>query len=293
MQPLKQVLRSDPAPSRWAYRLERLMLTPLFRKVLKVGVPFCLTFVIGTIYFSDPARQEAMALFVADIRQKIETQPEFMVNLLAVEGASPAVETQIRAVFPYEFPISSFDLELDEVRALIADMPAVAQASVRIRHGGVLLADVTERRPVALWRTRQGLGVVDINGVVIAAVDSRAARADLPVVVGDGADLVLPEALDILRAATPLGERVKGLVRLGERRWDVVLDRDQRILLPEEGPVRALERVIVLHQVQDMLERDIAVVDMRLSERPTIRMTQAAQEEWWRVMKLSTEAEQQ
>jgi cell division protein FtsQ len=293
MQSLKQALRPDPAPSRWAYRLERLMLTPLFRKMLRVGVPFCLTFMIGTIYFSDPERQEAMAVFVADLREQIETRPEFMVNLLAVDGASPAVESHIRSIFPYEFPISSFDLELDDVRALIADMPAVADASVRIRQGGVLVAEVTERKPVALWRTRQGLGVVDIEGVVIAAVASRAARPDLPVVAGDGADLVLPEAMDILRAATPLGERVKGLVRIGERRWDVVLDRDQRILLPEQAPVRALERVIVLNQVQDMLERDIAVVDMRLSERPTIRMTQAAQEEWWRVIKSNTGAEQQ
>ena len=80
---------------------------------------------------------------------------------------------------------------------------------------------------------------------------------------------------------------------MGERRWDVVLDRKQRILLPETGPVRALERVIMLNQVQDMLERDLAVVDMRLAERPTIRMTEAAMEEWWRVIKLSAEAEEQ
>ena len=86
---------------------------------------------------------------------------------------------------------------------------------------------------------------------------------------------------------------MRGLVRMGDRRWDVVLDRDQRIMLPEDRPVRALERVIVLNQVQDMLERDLAMVDMGLSDRPTIRMTEAAMEEWWRVIKLSAEAEEQ
>ncbi len=158
---------------------------------------------------------------------------------------------------------------------LIEELPAVAEASVRIRQGGVLVAEVTERQPVALWRNREGLGVVDSQGVVIRDVSARSERADLPIVAGAGAEKMMPEALDILRAAAPLGERV-GLVRMGERRWDVVLDRDQRILLPETGAVRALERVIALNQVQDMLERDLAVVDMRLSERPTIRMTEAA-----------------
>jgi cell division protein FtsQ len=62
-----------------------------------------------------------------------------------------------------------------------------------------------------------------------------------------------------------------------------VLDRDQRILLPEAAPVRALERVIVLDQTQEMLERDIALVDMRLAERPSIRMRERAVNAWWQV----------
>lgn len=95
----------------------------------------------------------------------------------------------------------------------------------------------------------------------------------------------------ILQAAAPLSSRLRGLVRMGERRWDVVLDRGQRILLPETDPVRALERVIVLAEVQDMLERDLAAVDMRLASRPTIRMNENAVSEWWRVTNMTVGAE--
>jgi cell division protein FtsQ len=283
--------KSDPAPSRWAYRMERLMLTPMFRKVLKVGVPFCAAFLGGTIYFSDEARQEKLALTFTEMREQIETRPEFMVNLLAVEGASAKTEAHIREVFPVEFPVSSFDLELDQLRELIEEMPAVADAAVRVRQGGVLVAEVSERQPVALWRNRNGLGVVDVEGVIVDAVLTRAERSDLPLVVGEGAERALPEALTILHAARPLSNRVKGLVRMGERRWDVVLDRDQRIQLPAVGPVRALERVIVLNQVQDMLERDLVVVDMRLADRPTIRMNEAAVEDWLKLTSLSAGTE--
>ncbi len=283
--------KSDPAPSRWAYRMERLMLTPMFRKVLKVGVPFCLAFLGGTFYFADEARQQKMALAFTEMRQQIETRPEFMVNLLAVEGASRTTEAHIREIFPIEFPISSFDLELDQLRELIEAMPSVANASVRVRQGGVLVAEVAERRPVALWRNRNGIGIVDVEGVIVGAVLKRTERSDLPLVVGEGAEKALPEALSVLRAARPLSGRVKGLVRMGERRWDVVLDRDQRIQLPAIGPVRALERVIVLNQVQDMLERDLVVVDMRLADRPTIRMNEAAVEDWLKLTSLNAGTE--
>jgi cell division protein FtsQ len=56
----------------------------------------------------------------------------------------------------------------------------------------------------------------------------------------------------------------------------MVLDNDLRILLPPERAVAALERVIALHQAQDLLDRDLAVVDMRLGDRPTIRLNPTA-----------------
>jgi cell division protein FtsQ len=61
-------------------------------------------------------------------------------------------------------------------------------------------------------------------------------------------------------------------VRMGERRWDIVLDRDQRIMLPVDQPVRALERLIALDQAQELLERDVLTVDLRLQNRPSLRL---------------------
>ena len=80
----------------------------------------------------------------------------------------------------------------------------------------------------------------------------------------------------VFAAAGPLIDRVRGLVRMGERRWDMVLDRDQRILLPGGNPVSALDRVIALNDAQDMLNRDVAIVDMRNADRPTLRMNEEA-----------------
>ncbi|HKL04728.1 MAG TPA: cell division protein FtsQ/DivIB [Roseovarius sp.] len=288
---MQQVTRPDPAPSRWSYRLQRLMLTPLFRLGLRIGVPFCLTFGVATAYLADEGRREAFSLKLADLREQVATRPEFMVSLLAVEGASTGIEEDIREIFPYDLPASSFDLDLEHVQEMVEGLPAVAKASLRIRQGGVLLAKVTERDPVAVWRNFDGLGVVDAEGVVVDELVSRAARPELPLIVGQGADQAVPEALDILRAAAPLQARLRGLVRMGERRWDVVLDRGQRILLPEANPVRALERVIVLDEVQEALARDVVAIDMRLAERPTLRMSENAIQEWWQVTKMTVGAE--
>ena len=90
MQPLNrrpQPAKLDPAPSRWSWRMQRLMLTPLFRFGLRVGMPFVLTFGIGIAYLSNPERQAAITDAMADARASIEERPEFMVNLMAIDGA--------------------------------------------------------------------------------------------------------------------------------------------------------------------------------------------------------------
>tara|TARA_R110000850_G_scaffold39566_1_gene102542 strand:- start:1058 stop:1945 length:888 start_codon:yes stop_codon:yes gene_type:complete len=274
-----QTGRADPAPSRWAWRMQRLMLTPGIRLGLRAGIPFCITLLAGTWYLSDEGRRGAIEEAVAEARASIETRPEFMVNLMAIDGAKDELATYIRETLPLEFPISSFDLDLDLMRAKVTEISAVKTASVRIRPGGVLQIDVTQREAVVLWRNEDGLALVDETGAYVAAATNRYARPDLPLIAGEGADKHVPEALTLVQAAAPLGARLRGLVRMGERRWDVVLDREQRILLPEVEPLRALERVIALEGAQDILSRDVARVDMRLARRPTVQMTNEAAEE--------------
>ena len=52
----------------------------------------------------------------------------------------------------------------------------------------------------------------------------------------------------------------------------MILDRNQRILLPETKPVAAIERLIALHQANDLLGRDIFAVDLRTEHRPVLRL---------------------
>lgn len=275
--------RPDPAPSRLKYRMERLMLTPLFRVLLRFGLPCLLTFGIASWWLSyDDNRMKIIDTY-ADLRSQVESRPEFMVNMMVVDGASDIVADGIRQMLPLDFPISSFDLDLEAMRATVVALDPVKSARLYVRQGNVLQVDVVERIPVVLWRNERGLQLLDNEGVLVGPAFVRADWPELPLIVGDGADKYVTEALDLVAAAEPLSTRLRGLVRMGERRWDVVLDRDQRILLPETEAVQALERVIAMDQAVDMLERDLVAVDLRLPNRPTLRMTDGAVQELLRI----------
>lgn len=266
-------IRRDPAPSKWDYRLQRLMLTPYVRGFVWKGVPTLLILGATALWFSHEENRQAVIGQLTHLRAEFEARPEFRVSLARVEGASDDLAEAVRAKLALPLPMSSFDIDLDAARARVEALDAVQKADLRVRSGGILQVVITERVPVAVWRTEDGLTLVDETGHRVAGLLSRGDRADLPLIAGEGADAATPEALDLIAAAGPLTPRIRGLVRMGERRWDLVLDRDQRVLLPERNPVQALERLLALDHAQDLMNRDILAVDLRSDHRPTLRLS--------------------
>ena len=273
----QRVQRRDPAPSRLAYRLNRMMLRPIMRRLIHIGIPAFLAALVAGIWLSDETRRAHLTGGIDGIVDKVQHREAFMVKMMTIEGASPVVDKGLRAMLPAELPISSFDLHLDKLRERVLKLDAVEAVDLRIKPGGILSAVVTERVPVVMWRHARGIELLDKTGHRVASATSRDVRSDLPIIAGEGADRAAAEALALIDAAGPILPRLRGLERVGERRWDVVLDRGQRIKLPADGALQALERAIALDRAQDMLARDIAVVDLRHAARPVVRLGLEAQ----------------
>lgn len=263
----------DPAPSKWRYRYQRWMLTPGVRACIRIGTPLLLIGIIVGVWVANPANRAMVTTKVAEVTEAIRHRPEFIVSSLSILGADEQTVADVQTMLPLEFPVSSFDLNLEEMRETVEDLYAVKHASVRVGDGGALEVDVVPRVPVAVWRDQGMLRLIDADKVISGIIETRAARRDLPLIAGEGAHAHLDEALTLFRTAHPIKAQVRGLVRIGARRWDVVLDRNVRLMLPAENPVAALDRIIVINDAKDMLSRDIAAVDMRNPARPVLRMS--------------------
>ena len=280
--------RHDPAPSRWSYRLLRLMLTPFLRRLVLFGIPaFALACSIG-LYFSEQDNRDKLLTIYSEGRNLVTQRPELMVNLMAIEGASDIVDQDIREVLPVDFPISYFDLDLPHMRDIIIGLDPVKDAVLKVGPGSkILQIEVTERIPAAIWRHRGGLELLDESGAYVRTVASRQDHKELPLIAGAGADAHVAQALSLFHAARPLAKRIRGLVYVGGRRWDVMLDKGQKLMLPEEEPIETLERIIALDQAENLLLRDLTVVDFRLVDRPTLRLVDRAMSDFRNVTYLN------
>lgn len=282
--------RKAHLPSRLSYRIQRVWLTPFYRRAIKIGLPAAACMVALAMTLANADRRMAISAHAEAVYAAFVDRPDFMVTELRLPDMAPELEQAIRGVITPELPKSSWRLDLDDLRSRIELLDAILVADLRLLSDGVLAVSVTERVPAILWRSADGLEVLDIEGMRIGFAPDRTALPDLPVIAGEGGGAQVPEALDLFDAATPLGDRMRGLVRVGERRWDVVLDRGQRVKLPETGAVAALEHVIALEQAQDVLARDILAADMRNPARPVLQISEGAMETIRDIRSQNTEA---
>ncbi|MEM1313667.1 MAG: cell division protein FtsQ/DivIB [Pseudomonadota bacterium] len=265
--------RRDPSPSRLRYRLDRLGRRGYVRFLLRRVAPPVGALAFAVMALQSPLVQARLSEAAQSARAALVERPEFAVAEMSVEGAAPELEARIRDRVGFEGPVSSLELDLRALRETVETTPGVATARVAVLGEGVLRVRVAQRAPALLWRWEGQLHLVDRDGVVIGPLARRADRPDLPLIVGEGADLAAAEALALWRRAAPLHDRLRALVRVGERRWTLALASEQTVHLPAEAPQTALRRLLALERAEDLLDRELSVIDLRDPERPTLRLT--------------------
>jgi cell division protein FtsQ len=94
--------------------------------------------------------------------------------------------------------------------------------------------------------------------------------------VGAGADKNAKQFLVLLRSYPEIRNQVRASVLVAERRWNLRLRNGIDVLLPELEVARALDRLAALDRELKLTSRDISIIDLRLADRLTVRLSPAA-----------------
>jgi cell division protein FtsQ len=69
---------------------------------------------------------------------------------------------------------------------------------------------------------------------------------------------------------------VRASILVAGRRWNLRLTNGIDVRLPEGDVVPALDRLVMLDREKKLLSRDIVAVDLRLPDRVSVRLSDAA-----------------
>ncbi len=200
-------------------------------------------------------------------------QAGFAVKRVEVNGIDRMEKLTVYAIALDQHSMAMPLVDLDKVRNQLMGFGWVKDARVYRRLPDTLVVDIIERKPAAVWQHNQKLTLVDESGVKLEPV-SLTAMPDLPLLIGNRANLQSSGFTELMNRAPSLAPSVASATWVGNRRWDVQFQSGETLSLPE-GEARAGKAFLTFARidgVQRLLGGRYARFDMRDPEKFVARI---------------------
>jgi cell division protein FtsQ len=211
--------------------------------------------------------------FLEDARDQAANAVGFNIADLRVTGQNQLTKEEVLAAARVTGRSSLLFLDADATRERLKANSWIADATVRKLLPGQLQIEIKEREPFALWQKDRRVSVIADDGTVLEGFVAPQLLT-LPLVVGRGAETRAKHFLALLDRFPALRDQVRASILVGERRWNLRLKSGLDVRLPEIEVASALEHLMTLDREAKLLTRDIVLVDMRLSDRVTVRLSE-------------------
>jgi cell division protein FtsQ len=209
------------------------------------------------------------------MRDGIADAVGFNITSVALTGNKHLSREQIFAIAGVTGHSSLLFLDVADARAKLQTTPWIADATVRKLYPDRLEIAITERAALALWQKDGRVGVIADDGTVLEPYLSRS-FVGLPLFVGIGAAPRAKDFLTLIDRYPAIRDQLRAAILVSERRWDLRLKNGIDVKLPEADVAAALDRLLALDRDKKLLTRDILSVDLRLPDRVTARLSEAA-----------------
>lgn len=195
----------------------------------------------------------------------------FAVETVSVEGRMRESRAVILEALRVKqgMPLLSVDLAASKTR--LEALPWVRKAEVERLLPDRLFVRLIERRPLALWQHEGRFDLLADDGTVVSGAQL-GEFGRLVVLVGDDVPKIAAKFLGMLATEPLLASHVVSAVRVGGRRWNVRLDSGIDVALPEDDPESAWHRLAAIERSNNLLERNVLAVDLRLPDRLVVRL---------------------
>jgi len=213
--------------------------------------------------------------WLQDARDSAANRAGFRIAAISLTGAKEVSREEVLTTAGVTGRASLLFLDAAAARTRLLANPWIADAAVLKLYPDRLQIAITERQAFALWQKDGRVSVIAADGTVLEPfIEDR--YLGLPLVVGRGAQRQAKDFLAIVERYPDIRSAVRASVLVAERRWNLRLNNGIDVHLPEADVAQALERLVALDRDNKLLSREIVAVDLRLSDRVTVRLSDAA-----------------
>ncbi len=213
--------------------------------------------------------------WLKDARDEAANTLGFSIAAVSLTGPKEVSREEVLTTAGVTGRASLLFLDADAARTRLMANPWIADAAVLKLYPNRLQITITERQAFALWQEEGRLSVIAADGTELEPFVEDRYRG-LPLVVGRGAERQARDFLAIVDRYPDIRALMRASILVAQRRWNLQLDNGVDVRLPETNVAQALDRLVALDREKKLLSRDIVAVDLRLPDRVSVRLSDAA-----------------
>lgn len=179
-----------------------------------------------------------------------------------IDGHHNLSTSEVAATLNADVGTPILSIDLDKVRETLTKNEWVKNAVIERRLPNTIYVKITEREPIAIWQNDKKLYLVDESGSIITPSDI-SKFANLLHIVGSDAPLHIASLKLDLDSDEALKKRIISVVRYGERRWNILLEQDITVKMPENGFAKAYKYLSKLNENNKLFDHNYKVIDLR------------------------------
>ena len=190
----------------------------------------------------------------------------FQFKELFISGQTHMKDAEILSTIGHTYNDPLFSIDIDLIRENLQKNHWVKNAVVIRKLPDKIHISIIEKAPIALWQNNKKRYLIDTNGEIIMDNDLHSFK-HLPYVVGEGANIYAEELIKNISNYPNISSYIDSYVRLGSRRWDLLLKNGTVIKMPESNFTDALENLNKLHMDKNIFENNVKIIDLRVPNR--------------------------
>ena len=270
---------NDPAPSRLAYKINRLLYRFWFKLLLMIVLSASSVLLAKKVVYQNVDLNAEIRFLTEESSSLYKGLTELSISKISVKGAKEPLKKEIIILVQNAATEGFSALKAQALREKIQEINKVEKAFVKLSTDGSVNVEVIQRKEAVVFFNNHLYEVLDSNGVILSINQHYQGLSSLPLLVGKDGQKNINELLSLMNEIGSFQSEVLYYEWVGERRWNIHMKNDLVFKLPENNLNKGLEVMRMFLNDTDTLLKPIVSVDLRNIDKPIIKLREAPPEQ--------------
>jgi cell division protein FtsQ len=200
---------------------------------------------------------------IMTFKDEIPSKMGFVVNDINIQGYEHLTPEDIAGLITFNPGDNLYAVPIDTIRTQLESHPWIASATVERVLPSTIHITIHEERPKAVFINGNERFFVNDDGKIIEKINDIPTGENYIYLIGKEANLSYSSILDEVYESEEIYQRIEGLVKIGQRRWDLKLKNNITVKLPQKGVMTSLSKFSEIMRDNIDFFKSGSIIDLR------------------------------